>query len=57
MMFNSVLGSRNYYSTLVENFVKMLPKPTNKHSTNTVSKCYEHMVLSYYFRLASFSKG
>ena len=29
--FKSVLeGFRNYYSTLVENLVKMLPKPTNK---------------------------
>ena len=28
--FNSVLeGFRNYYSTLAENLVKMLPKPTN----------------------------
>ena len=25
---NSVLGFRNYYSTLVENLVTMLPKPT-----------------------------
>ena len=32
---NSVLeGFSNYYSTLGENLVKMLPKPTNKYSVN-----------------------
>ena len=51
--FNSVLGFRNYYSTLVENLVKMLPKPTNKYSINSVIKYYEHMILGDYFHLAS----
>ena len=52
--FNSVLeGFRNYYSTLVENLVKMLAKPTNKYSINSAVKYYEHMILSDYFHLAS----
>ena len=43
---NSVLeGFRNYHSTLAENLVKMLPKPTNKYSINNVIKYYEHMIL------------
>ena len=34
---NSVLESfRKYYSTLAESLTKMLPKPTNKYSINTV---------------------
>ena len=50
---NSVLeGFRNYYSTLAENLVTMLPKPTNKYSINIVIKCYEHMILGDYFHLA-----
>ena len=56
--FNSVLeGFRNHYSTLVENFVKMLPKPTNKYSVNSVIKYYEHVILSDYFHLASVSEN
>ena len=55
--FNSVLeGVRNYYSTLVENLVKILPKPTNKYSINSVIK-YEHMILGDYFHLASASEN
>ena len=56
--FNSVLeGFRNYYSTLAENLVKMLPKRTNKYSINSVIKYYEHMILSDYFELASVSEN
>ena len=34
---NSVLeGFKRYYSTLVENAVKVFPKPPNKYSINTV---------------------
>ena len=34
---NSVLESlKNYYSTLGENLVKMLPKARNKYSINTI---------------------
>ena len=52
--FNSVLeGFRNYYSTLVENLVKMLAKPTNKYSINSAVKYNEHMNLSDYFHLTS----
>ena len=52
--FNSVLeGFRNYYSTLVANLVKMLPKPTNTYSINLVIKYYEHMFPSDYFHLTS----
>ena len=39
---NSVLeGFKNYYSTLAENLVKMLPKAPNKYSINTVITYYE----------------
>ena len=56
--FNSVLeGFRNYYSTLEENLVKMLPKPTNKYSINSIIKYYEHMILGDYFHLASVSEN
>ena len=56
--FNSVLeGFRNYYSTLASNLVKMLPKPTNKYSINSVIKYYEHMILGDYFHLASVSEN
>ena len=56
--FNSGLeGSRNYYSSLAENLVKMLSKPTNKYSINSVIKYYEHMFLSDYFHLASVSEN
>ena len=56
--FNSVLeGFRNYYSILAGNLVKMLPKPTNKYSTNSVMKYHEHMILSDYFHLASVSEN
>ena len=41
-----ILGCfRSYYSTLVEDLVKMLPKPTNKYYINTVIKYHEHMIL------------
>ena len=56
--FNSVLeGFRNYYSTLAESLVKMLPKPTYKYSINSVIKYYEHMILSDYFHLAFVSEN
>ena len=56
--FNSVLeGFRNYYSTLAANLVKMLPKPTNKYSINSVNKYYKHMFPSDYFHLASVSEN
>ena len=56
--FNSVLGGfRNYYSTLVENLVKKLRKPTNKYSINSVIKYYEHMILADYFHLVYVSKN
>ena len=43
---DSVLeGFRNYYSTLAQNLIKMLPKPTKKYSTDTVIKYYGHMIL------------
>ena len=55
---NSVLENfRNYYSTLSENHVKMLPKPTNKYSFNTVIKYYEHMILGAYFHKGSVSEN
>ena len=43
---------RNYYSTLAKKCVKMIPKPTNGCSVNTVIK-YKHMNLGDYFHLAS----
>ena len=46
-------GIRNYYSTLAENLVKLLPKTTSKYSINTVIKYYEHMILGDYLHLAS----
>ena len=56
--FDSVLeGFRNYYSTLAENLVKMLPKPTNKYSIDSIIKYYEHMILGDYCHLASFSEN
>ena len=56
--FNSVLeGFRNYYSTLVENLVQMLPKPTKKYSINSIIKYYEHMILGDYFHLTSVSEN
>ena len=55
---NSVLESlKNYYSTLAENLVKMLPKARNKHSINTVIKYHEHMIQGYHFNLISTSKN
>ena len=35
----------------------MLPKPTNKYSSNLVIKYYEHMFPSDYFHLTSVSKN
>ena len=55
---NSILeGFKNYYSTLAENLVNMLPKAPNKYSINTVIKYYEHMIQGYHFNLASISKN
>ena len=55
---NSVLGSlKNYYSTLAENLVKMLPKARNKYSINTVIKYHVHMIQWYHFNLTSISKN
>ena len=55
---NSILeGFKNYYSTLAENLVNMLPKAPNKYSINTVIKYYEHMIQGSYFNLASVSKN
>ena len=50
-------GFKNYYSTLAENLVNMLPKAPNKYSINTVIKYYEHMIQGYHFNLASISKN
>ena len=49
-------GFKNYYSTLAENFIKILPKAPNKYSINTVVKYYEHMIQGY-FNLASVSEN
>ena len=48
---NSFLGFKNYYSTLAENLVNMLPK----HSINALLtvKYYEHMTQGSHFNLAS----
>ena len=46
-----------YYSTLVENLVKMLPKLPKKYTINTVIRYYEHMTLGDYFTLASAYKN
>ena len=55
---NSVLeGFKNYYSTLTENLVKMLPKAPNKPSINTAIKHYEHMIQDYHFNLTSVSEN
>ena len=54
---SDLAGFRNHYSTLLENLVKMLPKPTNKHPINTVIQYYEHMILGDYFHLASVSEN
>ena len=55
---NSVLeGFKNYYSTLAENLVNMLPKAPNKYSINTVIKYYEHMIQGSHFNLASVSEN
>ena len=50
-------GFKNYYSTLAENLVNMLPKAPNKYSINTVIKYYEHMIQGSHFNLASVSKN
>ena len=50
-------GFKNYYSTLGENLVNMLPKAPTKYSINTVIKYYEHMVQGSHFNLASVSKN
>ena len=53
----SVLEGFRSYSTLVENLVKMLPKPPNKYSVNIAIKYYEHMIQSDYFHLGSDSEN
>ena len=54
---NSVLeGFRNCYATLAENLVKMLAKPPNQYSINTVIGCYERMIEDDCFNLACVSK-
>ena len=55
---NSILeGFKNYYSTLAENLVNMLPKASNKYSIDTVIKYYEHMIQGSHFNLASVSEN
>ena len=54
--FNSVLGFENYYSTLAENLLQILPKPLNKYSTNTVIKYYQIMIQGDHFDLTSVSE-
>ena len=39
------------------NIVKLLPKPPNKYSINTVVKYYEHMIQVDHFNLASVSES
>ena len=56
--FYSILKDfRTYYSTLVENLVKMLPKLPKKYTINTVIRYYEHMILGDYLLLASAYKN
>ena len=55
---NSILeGFKNYYSTLAENLVNMLPKALNKCYINLVIKCYEHMIQGSHFNLTSVSEN
>ena len=55
---NSILeGFKNYYSTLAENLLNMLPKAPNKCSINNVIKYYEHMIQGSRFNLVSFSEN
>ena len=35
---------KSFYSTLAANFEKLLPKPPNKYSMNTVIKYFEHVI-------------
>ena len=55
--WKSLWVPRNYYSTLAEILVKILPKPTNKYSVNTVFRYYEHIILRDYFHVASVSEN
>ena len=48
---------KSYYSTLAENLVKLLLKPTNKYSISTVIKYYEHMVEGDHFNFAPVSES
>ena len=57
MMLTQFWKVLEIYSTLLENLVKMLPKPTNKYFINTVIKYYEHMILCDYFHLAFVSEN
>ena len=50
---NSVLqGFKNYYTTLAQNLVKMLPKAPNKYSIDT-----KHMIQGYHFNLESVTEN
>ena len=42
---------------LNNNLVKLLPKPPNKYSINTVIKYYEHMIHGDHFDLAPVSES
>ena len=57
MLTHSVLDSfKNYQSNLVENLIKMLPKPSNKYSVSITIKYDEHMLVVGYFNLNLFPK-
>ena len=53
---NSVLERfKNYYSTLAEILVNMLPKAPNKYPSNTAVKYYEDMIQGSHSNLESVS--
>ena len=55
---NSVLEwFKSYYSTLADNLEKLLSKPPNKYSVNTVVKYYGHMIQSDHFNWHLFPKA
>ena len=49
-------GFKIYFSTQADYLVKMLSKAPNKHSVNTVIKCYKHMTPGDHFNLAFISE-
>ena len=51
-----VEGFINYYSTLADILVKMLPKATNKYYINVI-KDFEHMIYGDHFNLTSVSEN